>query len=338
MLARTFSRRARLASATIIAALAGAALLPATANAATPGQAATATPAKPLTITLGTPSHSDRPLVRGGATETFTVTVSNSAKHAVTYVPAVWGSFAGPSPIAASDIKFAVQPIHAPSTGFSAGEQDQGVLASFFPAGGRVGKGFSVPAAGSFSWKVTVGLAKSYPANDATLALGFNSLDNDVSNFARQVFRTSPTFKSGQFTEKFVSKYTNGGGTVSATKPLDVALTMHNGSGAAFSSGLQTWITILADSKSGQTQPLAVDVLENGHWVTLKSQGGQWTLPRIAPGLANGATYTYQLRLRGLKYQGTAKWTNVDLNAQTALTSGNTYVFGAADKVVTVLR
>ncbi len=337
MLARSSFHLVRLASATVVAALAGTVLLPTAANAATPAPAAAAA-AKPLTIAVGAPSHAGRALVRGGATETFTVTVSNSTKHAVRYVPAVWGGYKGPSPIAGSDIKLAVQPLKAPRTASFTGQQDSGVLASFFPAGGHFGDGFSVPAAGSLSWKVTVGLAKSYPANDASLTLGFNSLDNDLSNKGGLVFGTSPTFKSGPFTEKFSSKYLNGGGTVSRTKQLDVALTLNNGSGAAFSSGLSTWLTAPAFGKAAQSQSLAIDLLENGHWVTLRNQGGQWALPTLASGFANGATHTYQLRLRVLQYHGTAPWTNVDLTATTGLTSGNSYPFAGADKVVTVLR
>lgn len=200
MSARLAARRLHTAAATaVVLTVAGAAFLPAVAGAAEQQPAG-----KPLTMTLGKPAP-DAPLSRGGATASMTLTVSNSSDEPQDFSAWLLGKADGPAPIQTDSVVFDVTALDAPATKASVGRQDGGWQGMFYPSSGKLGDGFSVPAKGALTWKVTVGLAKAYPTNDGDLTLqaspltGFERIDADKSRNTA-VFKTDPQIKPGKLT------------------------------------------------------------------------------------------------------------------------------------------
>ncbi|POX56703.1 hypothetical protein C3489_02595 [Streptomyces sp. Ru71] len=194
----TAARRLHTAAATaVVLTVAGAAFLPAAAGAAEQQPAG-----KPLTMTLGKPAP-DAPLSRGGATASMTLTVSNSSDQPQDFSAWLLGEADGPAPIQSDSVVLDVSALNAPATKTFVGGQDGGWQGMFYPSSGKLGDGFSVPAKGELTWKVTVGLDRNYPTNDGDLTLtaspvtGFEKIDADKSRNTA-VFRTDPQIRPGE--------------------------------------------------------------------------------------------------------------------------------------------
>ncbi|MFI9151027.1 hypothetical protein [Streptomyces sp. NPDC053367] len=186
---------ARLAAATLVAAVAGSAFLPATAN------ATESTSTHPLTMTLGAPVP-DNTVKRGGDTRTMTLTVTNSSDKAQDFQAWLPGRAEGPSPMPAGSIVFDVTALDAPATKSRVGRQDGAWQGLFHPASGDASSAFSVPAHEEFTWKVTFGLGATYPTNDGDFTLKASPLSGGVTaDPARNtvVFKTEPAIEPGTF-------------------------------------------------------------------------------------------------------------------------------------------
>ncbi|MEU2289048.1 hypothetical protein ABZ614_45470 [Streptomyces sp. NPDC013178] len=191
------ARRLRtLAATTVVAAVAGTAFLPVTAFAADQTQAS----AKPLTMTLGTPTP-EGPLKRGGATESMTLKVTNSSDKAQKFAAWLLGEADGPSPLLKDSVVFDVTAVDAPATKSQVGRQDGAWQGLFFPATGDASDSFSIPAKTEFTWKVTVGLGANYPTNDGNFKLIADALEGEVDADRTRntvVFKTDPQITPGK--------------------------------------------------------------------------------------------------------------------------------------------
>lgn len=326
MSARTLSRRPRLVAAVAVAAaVCGTMLMPAAAYADAPAT-------KPLHIAFGTPSPAG-PLVRGGATESYTVSATNNNGKAVEFNANVFGLPIGASPLDGSEVKFAVEPVSAPATDIEVGRQDAAMLVTLHPHGTKSAR-FSIPAKTTYTWKITVGLNANFPANDGNLTLTFDTgtyEDNPSHSVPSISFQASPAIRIGTITDHF------GGATkVSAAKPAVFSLDVSNQAGGHFSKALRTQLTALG---AGGDPELNLFVWIDGRWVEVAAPEhvDTWLLPDIPTGFAEDQTYHYKLMftVSAGKAPKTAKV--LGLTAQTRLSSGNTSVITAAAEKITVL-
>ncbi|MFI5998946.1 LPXTG cell wall anchor domain-containing protein [Streptomyces sp. NPDC051366] len=194
MSARTATRRTfRSAAATaVVAAVAGTALMPLSAYAAPAAENLHA-----LKITMGAPVPSG-PLTRGGATETFELTVANPSDKPSSFHPWILGTPTGAKPLEKADVIFKVEGVTAPATDSFIGQQDGEWQGMFHPAGKPGGEGFEIPAGSKLTWKVTIGLTKSYPSIDGDFALRATSYQGEVAEGgdASLVFKAEQTVKT----------------------------------------------------------------------------------------------------------------------------------------------
>ncbi|MEU3458330.1 LPXTG cell wall anchor domain-containing protein [Streptomyces sp. NPDC006733] len=328
MSATTLSRRPRLAAVTsvaVVAAVCGTALLPAAAY-------ADALAAKPLSIAFSAPTPAG-PLVRGGATESYTVSATNGNDTAVEFSANVLGIPVGGSPIDSSQVNVAVVPVTAPATDVAVGSQGPSVVLTLRPHGEKFSR-FSIPAKATYTWKVTVGLAKSFPSNDGNLTLTFDTggyESNPSHSIPAVTFQASPAIRIGTITDRF------GGATqVSAAKPAIFSLDVDNQNGGGhYDKSLRTEVTALG----GSAQKLDLFVWISGRWVDVAAPDhvNTWLLPDIPAGLAGDRTYHYKLKLAVPTGQEPTTAKVLNLTAKTALSSGNTSVIASAGRNLTVL-
>jgi hypothetical protein len=319
----TLHRRfAAVATATVTAALACGSLLgPAVANAATP--AAVKAPATPLSIVASVPGTATAPLVHGLGTETVTLTVSNNTGRAVAFHPLVEGYSHGVIAITPSQVSLSVQNSHAPATSVVRTGHDDETFDSLVPAGKPSGTVFSIPAKGSFTWKLSYGIKDSFPANDPDLALNFRALaggplDGSLAGAGASVDLGIAPGHSHPFSE-----FLTGGSTVAPGKPLYLDLNMSNYTGAAVRGTFGTQFSadgLPSDSK----RLLNLEVLEGGHWMTLKNLYNEdsWVLPSFTGSIANGANHEVALRLQVADNSINSATGTVDLSGMTSLSQG----------------
>ncbi|MFE4260392.1 hypothetical protein [Streptomyces sp. NPDC056883] len=195
MSARTAAVLRNASAAFVVAAIAGTVLMPLSAHADESNP-------KALKTTMSAPAPSG-PLARGGATETFELTVANTTDKVSSYHP--WMILETPGStvkLQESDVVFKVEAVSAPETTSSIGQQDGGWQGLFRPAAAGNGgdAGFEIPAGGKLTWKVTMGLGKSYPANTGDFTLRSSSYKNEIADGgeASLTFKTStaPTAKA----------------------------------------------------------------------------------------------------------------------------------------------
>lgn len=323
------SARFASAAALTVAAAVGTTLVPLSAH------AAPVAPQKPLTIELGTPAPAG-PLTRGGASETFTFTVKNSADKPVDFQPWLIGDTDGASPIAASHVVFDVQPVNAPATDEFVGQQDTGAQGVFYPAAKGRNAPFSVPAKGELSWKVSVGLGKNYPSNNGNLKL---LADDLAENTKREqddtlVFETSPKINTGPAsmtleTDENAPIKPGTAGTVDIVHQLK--------GGVTFDSDLRTILEVVEEPGStGKIPELVIEELaEDGTYTRVKKFTGEekWQLADVRK------SYIYKrtrLRVSVIDFKGIQKSVKITLHATTGLTEGNTHPFLGAQGRITV--
>jgi hypothetical protein len=320
MPARVRSAAATLAAAGLLTAGAAAVLPTAAANAAT-------RPSAPLSITATTPAYAGPSLLRGTGTATVTVTVRNTTGHAVAFSPVVLGSSHGVIPVASSEVSRTVQAVHAPKTRLVTAGHDGGTADRLVPAGGGDNALFSIPARGSYTWKLDYGVRTSFPANDPDLRLTFRAigapLDNSLAGNGATLDLGVAVGASRPFAE-----FLTGGTTVAPGRPLTLDLNMANYTGAAVRGRFSTQVSAMPvvsskPAKSTARPVLALDAWVGGRWVTLTnlSDENTWTLPTFTGSIAGGADHKVVLRLRVIRSNGTAA---VDLSALTNLAHGTT--------------
>lgn len=325
MSARTVARRTlRSAAATaVVAAVAGTVLMPLSASATESGP-------KGLKITMGAPAPSG-PLTRGGAVETFELSVSNPSDKAAPFHPWMLGNPTGASPLQKSDVVFKVEAVKAPATESAIGQQDGEWQGLFFPVGKKVSDGFEIPAGAEMTWKVTIGFGKSYPTTNGDFRLVASSFENELPAGEQPslTFKTDKPVKAGTLETKF--KNVNACKGIDPLRCREMDLSYRLTGDGEFNTALVTRLSALfapATDKSG----LQVEALVGGTWKELATDGGfDFTLPQIEKGFsaASGERVVHLRAKLGPKTE-VKKETAVELTAYVFLAEGNDSPFTTA--------
>ncbi|MFE5537739.1 LPXTG cell wall anchor domain-containing protein [Streptomyces sp. NPDC056492] len=329
MSARTATRRSfRTAAATaVVATVAGTVLLPLSAYAAPADDNHGA-----LKMTMGAPAPSG-PLTRGGATETFELTATNTTDKPSSFHPWLLLQDAGASPLTQSDVVFKVEGgLNAPATESSIGQQDGEWQGLFRPAGKSGGEGFEIPAGAKMTWKVTIGLGKSYPSTNGDFKLTATSYSGEVAegNTASLTFKTDPSVKTGKLETAFKNVGDCKG--VPALQCREMDLTYRLTGDGEFKTALYTSLGVYfaADAKVPNLQ---LEMLVNGKWQGVSTADPyNFTLPTIPAGFsAASGERVVHLRTSFGPNTDFKKATDVTLNAGVALSEGNTTEFSGAE-------
>ncbi|MFF0963708.1 LPXTG cell wall anchor domain-containing protein [Streptomyces sp. NPDC003703] len=318
------ARRLRtLAATTVVAAVAGAVFVPATAGAAE--QAGTA----PLKMTLGAPSPAG-PLERGGATESMTLTVTNSSDHAEDFAAWLKGSAKGPSPLLADSVVLGVTALDAPATKSMVGQQDGQWQGLFYPASGDASSSFSVPAKATFTWKVTVGLGAHYPTNDGDFTLTAAGLRNNVATdpaAGTAVFRTRPEIEPG----KLNTSLTWDGVVARPGQRAGLVLTTTATGPGEFPAQVNRTVYVDGSTPSGTLRNrLILEAEVGGKIVTMnQTDGGVWELPPLPKGFG-AASGPQNLKLYFSLSLNTSIDKEISFPLRAAYSMGDSYEFNGA--------
>lgn len=325
MSARTAARRTTLRSAAataVVAAVAGTALMPLSAYAAPAAENPHA-----LKITMGAPAPSS-PLTRGGAAETFELTATNTTDKPSSFHPWLLLQDAGASPLQQSDVVFKVEGVTAPATESFIGQQDGEWQGMFHPAGKPGGEGFEIPAGAKMTWKVTIGLGKSYPTTNGDFTLRATSYSGEVAEngIASLAFKTDPSVKKGELKTAFKNVGDCKGVPALQCREMDLSykLTGDGEFGTALATSLG--VTFGSDAKVPNLQ---LEMLVDGKWQGVSTADPyNFMLPTIPKGFS-AASGERVLHLRTSFGPNTdyKKATDVTLQASVGLAEGNTYEF-----------
>ncbi|MFF5801968.1 LPXTG cell wall anchor domain-containing protein [Streptomyces sp. NPDC012746] len=319
----TTRRSLRTAAATaVVAAVAGTALTPLSAY------AAPAEGGKPaLRIELGAPVPSG-PLTRGGATESFDLTVTNPSDKAAPFHPWLLGNLGSPIALKKNDVVFKVDEVNAPDTASFIGDQDGGWQGLFYPAGKDASAGFEVPAGGKLKWKVTVGLGKSFPINSNMFELRAKTLAKELAPGGDAAIGFKATPAKGPAATLSTHFENNGScdGTNDETRCKQLML-WYRHEGIAFTSDLVTRLTVKfpGDVKHPDTQ---VRVMVDGNWTDVAADSnGTFLLPRMEKDFQGIPAESFALQVKlGPKTQVTQP-TLVTLQADVALAENRSKTF-----------
>ncbi|MFD9301676.1 hypothetical protein ACFWCB_03090 [Streptomyces sp. NPDC060048] len=321
MSARTATLRAATATA-VVAAVAGTVLMPLSAHADGNHQA--------LKTTMSAPVPSG-PLTRGGATETFELTVTNTTDKVSDYHPWMLLDPTGASPLQQSDVVYKVEALSAPATRSEIGQQDGEWQGLFYPEGKKASDGFEIPAGGKLTWKVTIGLGASYPTNNGDFQLRASSFANEIADggTASLTFKAGPEAKPGTLETWFDHVSPCQGSEAPDCQEMDVRYRA-TGDGE-FNSGLATWFQV--DMPDLGKADLQARVKVDGQWKDLAGETGNYNLPVIPKGFgaASGDRITHVQVKLGPKAQ-LKKLNPVKVTATVGLAEGNTYPFLSAEQ------
>ncbi|MFD6228890.1 hypothetical protein ACFWFZ_18690 [Streptomyces sp. NPDC060232] len=289
--------------------------LSATAASAADGQAV-------LRTEMGAPVPGG-PLTRGGATETFDLTVKNPTGKAVEYKPWMLLDRKGPSLLQEDDVVFEVEAVDAPATTSSIGRQDGEWQGLFSPSAGEPGSAFDIPANGKMTWKVTIGLGVNYPTNNGDFSLTASSHNNSVApgGSDSHLFKVDPQIKTGELKAWF-KQVSSGKDGQEQRAYLDLN---HQATGdGTFNVPLAT---SLALSHPGQEKAdFRLQALIDGRWQDLEAKDSRYELPRIAKGFgASSGVHTQPLRLSLGKDTRLTKRTMITMEAEVRQAEGNTW-------------
>ncbi|MFE5937992.1 LPXTG cell wall anchor domain-containing protein [Streptomyces sp. NPDC056470] len=317
MLAR--ARSAVVAIAIAGTAIAGTAFVPAAAHA----------DSQPLLrVDLGTPAPSG-PLTRGGATETFELTVENPGTKARAYHPWLLLDRNGPSPLQTADVIYRVEPVNAPATAVAVGHQDGGWQGMFHPASGNVGDGFDVPAGSKLTWKVTVGLTKSYPTINGGFKLTASSVQRELERPDSLNFTVAPNDEPGTF-RSWIEK-TGGCESLPETQCQSLDVHYEVGDHGSFDHPLLTQLFAGYAGIHAKNPDLVVQAKVDGRWKVMKGDDRTVNLPAIAKGLgADSGRRTLSLRVKLGDSTGITRLTRMMLHTETRLDAENGWAFGGA--------
>ncbi|MFD5550631.1 hypothetical protein ACFWJQ_28365 [Streptomyces goshikiensis] len=308
------SARTAITATAVVAAVAGTVLMPLSAYAAPATGGAPA-----LRIELGAPVPSG-PLTRGGATESFDLTVTNPGNKAAPFHPWLLGNLGSPIALKKTDVVFKVDEINAPDTASFIGQQDGGWQGVFHPAGKSLSAGFEVPAGGKLKWKVTVGLGKGYPVNSNAFELRASTTSHELApdGQASLTLKAAPaTGPAAKLSTHFEDNGScDGAKDASLCKQLNL---WYRHEGVAFSSDLVTRLTVKfpGDVKNPDTQ---VRVMVGGKWTDVHpDRNGDFMLPKMPKDFDGVSADTFALQVKlGPKTQITRP-TLVTLQAGVAL-------------------
>ncbi|MFF1413555.1 LAETG motif-containing sortase-dependent surface protein [Streptomyces sp. NPDC058289] len=322
MSARTAALRTA-SAAVVAAAIAGTVLMPMTASADEGNPQA-------LKTTMSAPVPSG-PLTRGGATETFDLTVTNTTDKVSSYHPWMLLDPTGGSPLQQSDVVYKVEAVSAPATEYNIGQQDGEWQGLFHPAGDKASDGFQIPAGGKMVWKITIGLGKSYPTLNGDFTLRASSFANEIANGGEGslAFKTGPASKPGALETWFDMLSPCADTETPDCQEMDVRYRV-TGDGE-FNTALSTFFNVDMDSKDDADIQTRVKV--GGEWKDLTGGNGSGTLPVIPKGYgaASGDVITHVQVKLGPKSK-LKKLTDVKVSTMVGLAEGNTYQFEGAEQ------
>ncbi|MFB7172948.1 hypothetical protein ACFCYM_19300 [Streptomyces sp. NPDC056254] len=275
-----------------------------------------------LRTEMGAPVPSG-PLTRGGATETFDLTVKNPTGKAVEYKPWLLLDPKGPSLLQEDDIVFKVEAVDAPATKSAIGGQDGEWQGMFSPSAEEPNSGFDIPANGKMTWKVTIGLGANYPTNNGDFNLTATSYNNSVApgGSDSHLFKVGPQIKTGELKTWF--KQTSSGKDGQEQRAyLDLH---HQATGdGVFNVPLATSLTLSHPGE--QDADFRLQALIDGRWQDLEAKDSRYELPRIAKGFgAASGVHTQPLRLSLGKNTKLTKRTIITMEAEVRQAEGNTW-------------
>ncbi|MFG3286877.1 hypothetical protein [Streptomyces sp. NPDC048111] len=312
------------ATAVVVAAVAGTVLMPMSAQAAPSDDSG-----RPLVLEMGTPAPNG-PLTRGGAAETFELTVHNPTATAQAFHPWMLGDAVGASPLQNDDVTFKVEAVDAPATKSFVGHQDGGWQGVFYPSAKDASAGFDVPANGKLSWKVTIGLGAGYPTNDGDFKLTATSISGEVAanHQASHTFKADPQIKAGHLKTWFVKTADSSMDRPGERQHLELKY-QATGDGV-FAGPLTTQLQLSFDDAKVHNTFFA-QALIDGRWQELKLTDNGVRLPVIPKGFgAASGVHTLPLRISVAQQPAIKKLTPVTVEARVGLASGNTYPFETA--------
>ncbi|MEY9870555.1 hypothetical protein ABH931_000009 [Streptacidiphilus sp. MAP12-33] len=279
------ARLTRSAAATVAAAaLLGSAALafPAAANAATATPPALRVSFTPTTGAAITP---------GGAARTEVFKVTNTSGKAQKFDGLLSVMAQGSVYLSHGELNGSVTALgRTPATGSLFESQTPGYIGIFHPAGTKWGY-FTIPAHATFSWKIALAATKAFPRNDkgievAVGAVGPGPVRPSIATVGIKVGKGT----GGPVVEKLT-----GDTSLSVGHPAFESLTVTNHTGAALN---QAWLMepMLQQAPGAK---LAVD-----EWVGSAAKGHWQPFAKDlnAAGLANGASKTFELRVRVVDY------------------------------------
>ncbi|MCP3759549.1 LPXTG cell wall anchor domain-containing protein [Streptomyces sp. TBY4] len=321
MSARTAALRTASASV-VVAAVAGTVLMPMTASAEEGNPRA-------LKTTMSAPVPSG-PLTRGGATESFELTVTNPTDKVSSYHP--WMLLDTPGStmtLQQSDVVFKVEAVDAPATESEIGQQDGGWQGLFRPAD-KSKDGFEIPAGGKLTWKVTMGLGKSYPTNTGDFTLRAASYAGEIAEGGESslTFKTSPAVNPW----KLETSFTNVGDCEGSKAPDCREMELHyrlNGTNT-FDYGLATSVEL---NFPNAVTPYRARVKVDGAWKDL-GEVSNFRLPVIPKGFGNASgehVVRLQIAIGSTSPQKAAK---VGVHASVGYAEGNGRPFAGTEVTV----
>ncbi|MFF4447189.1 hypothetical protein [Streptomyces sp. NPDC001502] len=280
-----------------------------------------------LRTEMGAPVPSG-PLTRGGATETFDLTVKNPTGKAVHYKPWLLLDQTGPSRLQKDDVVFKVDAVDAPATKSAVGRQDGGWQGLFYPAtaaGMESGAGFDIPANGKMTWKVTLGLGANYPTNDGDFTFQATSYNNSVAPGGADShrFEVDPKIKAGELKTWFKQVSS---GKEDQEQRAYLNLNYQATGDGTFGTALAT--TLSLSHPGAQKADFRLQALIDGRWQDLRGDADTYELPRIPKGFgAFAGVRTLPLRVSLGEDTGLAKKTVITMAAEVGHAEGNTYPF-----------
>ncbi|THA77980.1 hypothetical protein [Streptomyces sp. A0592] len=263
------------------------------------------------------------PLSRGGATETFDLTVKNPTGKAVEYKPWMLLDPKGPSLLQRDDVVFKVEAVDAPATKSSVGQQDGGWQGTFSPSAKDAYAGFDIPANGKMTWKVTIGLGANYPTNNGDFNFTATSYNNSVATGGADshLFKVDPQTKTGELRTWF-KQVSSGKDGQEQRAYLDLNY-QATGDGA-FGTALAT--SLILSHPGEQDADFRLQALIDGRWQDVKAEDSRYALPNIAKGFgAASGVHTQPLRLSLGKNSKLTKRTTITMEAEVRQAEGNTW-------------
>ncbi|MEV7580258.1 hypothetical protein [Streptomyces erythrochromogenes] len=263
------------------------------------------------------------PLSRGGATETFDLTVKNPTGKAVEYKPWLLLDPKGPSLLGENDVVFKVEAVDAPATKSSVGRQDGEWQGLFSPSAKEPGAGFDIPANGKMTWKVTLGLGANYPTNNGDFNFTATSYNNSVApgGADSHLFKVDPQIKTGELKTWF-KQVSSGKDGQEQRAYLDLNY-QATGDGT-FGTALATSLTL--SHPGTQNADFRLQALIDGRWQDVNAKDSRYELPRIAKGFgAASGVHTQPLRLSLGKDSKLTQRTVITMEAEVRQAEGNTW-------------
>ncbi|WP_326748418.1 hypothetical protein [Streptomyces virginiae] len=275
-----------------------------------------------LRTEMGAPVPSG-PLSRGGATETFDLTVKNPTGKAVEYKPWLLLDPKGPSLLDENDVVFKVEAVDAPATKSSVGGQDGEWQGLFSPSAKGPGAGFDIPANGKMTWKVTIGLGANYPTNNGDFNFTATSYNNSVApgGADSHLFKVDPQIKTGELKTWF--KQVNWGQDGQEPR-AHLDLNYQATGDGTFGTALATSLTL--SHPGAQNADFRLQALIDGRWQDVNAKDSRYELPRIAKGFgAASGVHTQPLRLSLGKDTKLTKRTVITMEAEVRQAEGSTW-------------